>query len=249
MTSRLESTAIIERDPDPAGHLHKQALRRTYNGAMTLSRSLPWLIAAAALAGALGLFLGQRYFGGSSGDGHAPVRTALVYPQPRQMGDFLLERTDGKPFTLADWRGHWSLVFIGFTHCPDACPQALSMFRDMETKWPSDAGAMPTLYFVSVDPERDTAQALDEYTRYFSPDIVAATGSHERLEAFTRQLGMIYMKSPQPSGDYTVDHSTHFALIDPEARMVALFRPPLDVDAMTADLITLGAAPGKGPAR
>lgn len=210
---------------------------------MTLSRSLPWLIAAAALAGGLGLFLGQRYFAGPAIDAQsASTRSALVYPQPRQMGDFLLERTDDKPLTLADWHGHWSLVFIGFTHCPDACPQALSLFRDMEKNWPADVGPMPTLYFVSVDPERDNAKALSDYTSYFSPHIVAATGSHERLEAFTRQLGMIYMKSPQASGDYSVDHSTHFALIDPEARMVALFRPPLDADAITADLVSLRAA-------
>lgn len=217
---------------------------------MTLSRSLPWLIAAAALAGALGLFLGQRYFGGTADNAGTPdTRAALVYPQPRPLGDFLLERTDGTPLTLADWRGHWSLVFIGFTHCPDACPQALSIFRDMEKRWPADAGPMPTLYFVSVDPERDTAKALSDYTSYFSPAIVAATGSHERLQAFTRQLGMIYMASPQPSGDYSVDHSTHFALIDPEARMVALFRPPLDVDAMTADLMALNAARPSGSKR
>lgn len=211
---------------------------------MKLSRSLPWLIAAAALAGALGLFLGQRYFSGQApASSQGPdLRAGLMYPQPRALQDFELQRTDGSTLTLADWRGHWSLAFIGFTHCPDACPQALSMFRDIEKAWPADAGPVPTLYFVSVDPERDTAKALADYAGYFSPAIVAATSTHDRLEAFTRQLGMIYMKSPLESGDYTVDHSTHFALVDPEGRMVALFRPPLDPAAITADLTAIIAA-------
>lgn len=205
---------------------------------MTSRRSLPWLIAAAALAGALGLYFGQRHFAGTTAQ-TAPTKTALVYPQARQLGDFLLERADGRPLTLADWRNRWSLVFIGFTHCPDACPQTLAVFREIENRWPADAGAPPALYFVSVDPERDSAKAMADYAGYFSRNIIAATGSHERLEPFVRQLGMIYMKSPQPSGDYTVDHSTDLAVIGPDATQVALFRAPLDPHAIVADLLAL----------
>jgi protein SCO1/2 len=206
---------------------------------MTPSRSLPWLIAAAALAGALGLYFGQRYFTPAASMQSVPTKTALVYPQARQLGDFLLERADGRALTLADWRGHWNLVFIGFTHCPDVCPQALAVFREIEKKWPTDAGAPPALYFVSVDPERDSAKILADYAGYFSKSIIAATGAHDRLEPFTRQLGMVYMKSPQPSGDYTVDHSADLALIGPDATQVALFRAPLDPDAIIADLVAL----------
>ncbi len=213
---------------------------------MNSSRSLPWLIAAAALAGALGLWLGQRWYvqQAAIAAGEVPTRSALVYPQPRVLGDFLLERSDGRPLTLADWRGHWSLVFIGFTHCPDACPQALAIFREVEKNWPEDAGPSPQMYFVSVDPERDTLKAISDYARYFSPQIVAATGDHERLQPFTRQLGMIYMQSALDGGDYTVDHSTHVAVIDPQARMAALFRAPQDAAAMVDDLVALKGARG-----
>ena len=208
---------------------------------MKSSRSLPWLIAVAALAGALGLYLGQRYFEPATSPA-APTKTALVYPQARVLGDFLLERTDGRPLTLADWRDHWSLAFIGFTHCPDACPQALSVFREIEKQWPQDAGAAPAMYFVSVDPERDNAKVLADYAGYFSDNIIAATGTHEQLEPFARQLGMVYMKSPQPSGDYTVDHSVDVAVIGPDATQVALFRAPLDAHAIVADLVALQTA-------
>ena len=202
---------------------------------MNFSRSLPWLIAAAALAGALGLYLGQRHFAAFSAEA-TDTRAALLYPQPRVLGDFLLERSDGTPLTLSDWRDHWSLVFIGFTHCPDVCPQTLALFRDLEKAWPAEAGPMPSLYFISVDPERDTSKALADYASYFSPSIVVATAPHERLEPFTRQLGMIYMKTPLDNGDYTVDHSAHLAVIDPQANLVALFRPPLQIDAIIADM-------------
>ena len=214
---------------------------------MTSSRSsLPWLIAAAALAGALGLWLGQRWYiqQAAISAGEVPTRSALVYPTPRPLGDFLLERSDGRPLTLADWRDQWSLVFIGFTYCPDACPQALAIFREVERGWPEEAGDPPRMYFISVDPERDTPKAIADYANYFSPRIVAATGSHDRLEPFARQLGMIYMQSPLDGGDYTVDHSTHVAVIDPQARMAALFRAPQEASAMIDDLIALKTVRG-----
>ena len=210
---------------------------------MNLSRSLPWLIAAAALAGALGLYLGQRHFApapaNSSG---ADTRAAIVFPQPRQLADFELQRSSGEALTLDDWRGEWSLVFIGFTHCPDACPQTLAIYRDLVRDWPADPGAVPTLYFVSVDPERDDAAALSQYAGYFSERIVAATGSHEQLTPFTRQLGMVYMTTPTGDGDYTVDHSTQLAVVGPDAHLHALFRAPLEVAAIISDMQALQSA-------
>ncbi len=209
---------------------------------MNLSRSLPWLIASAALAGALGLYLGQRHFAPAATPGGVATQVAVVFPEPRPLADFHLVRSTGEAFTLADWRGKWSLVFIGFTHCPDACPQTLAVYRDIEKAWPEDGGAAPTLYFVSVDPERDSAEALTRYVRYFSPGIIAATGSHDQLNPFTRQLGMIYMTTPTGEDDYTVDHSTQLAVVGPDARLHALFRAPLDARAIVSDLQALQAA-------
>ncbi len=208
---------------------------------MNLQRSLPWLIAAVALAGALGLFLGQKWAGG----GDAPdTANAIVYPQPRILADFQLERADtGQPLTLADWHGQWSLAFIGFTHCPDACPQTLALYREVERLWPEGRGPVPALYFVSVDPERDTPQALVEYARYFSPDIIPARGSHEQLEQFTRQLNLFYVKVPlsDEPGDYTVDHTTYLVVINPQGRLSGLFRSPVTASEIVDDLLALGA--------
>lgn len=208
---------------------------------MNLQRSLPWLIASIALAGALGLFLGQKWLGA---DARPATTSAIVYPQPRVLADFQLERADtGQALTLADWHGQWSLAFIGFTHCPDACPQTLALYRDVERLWPDGRGPVPTLYFVSVDPERDTPQALVDYARYFSPDIVPARGSHEQLEQFTRQLNLFYVQVPlsEDPGDYTVDHTTYLVVINPQGRLAGLFRSPVTADEIVHDLLALGA--------
>lgn len=206
------------------------------------SRSLPWLITAAALAGALGLYLGQRHVAGNDAAASAPVQAnTLIYPQPRPLDDFVLARSDGRAFTRADWLGQWNLVFIGFTHCPDACPQTLAVFREIRRRWPEGQGLPPAMYFVSVDPQRDTAAALRDYAGYFDPAIVAATGADDQLQAFARQLGMVYVHTPQDEG-YTVDHSTHVAVVDPHGRMVAMMRPPHDAAAVVADLRALAAA-------
>lgn len=252
-TGTIEGAHCSRRDHGVAGTAGADSRRGQRRGAgppspspilraMNLSRSLPWLIAAAALAGALGLYLGQRHFSPAAGPDALPTRAAVVFPEPRQLAGFQLDRSTGGTLSLADWRGHWSLVFIGFTRCPDACPQTLAVYRDIEKAWPQEAGPIPTLYFVSVDPERDDADALTGYARFFSERIVAATAGHDQLGPFTRQLGMIYMTTPTGEDDYTVDHSTQLAVVGPDARLHALFRAPLDAQSIIGDLQVLQAA-------
>jgi protein SCO1/2 len=98
------------------------------------------------------------------------------------------------------------------------------------------------LLFVSVDPARDSLELLAKYTAFFSPSIIAATASEDRLQPFTRQLGIVYMQSPLADGNYTVDHSAQLVLIDPDGRMAGMFRPPLDARKIVADLRLLDAA-------
>ena len=207
-------------------------------------RSTVWIIlAVAVLAAAGGLLLGKRVTGGRSAEG-AQLAHGLAYPAPRPLAPFTLAAVDGSAFTLDSLRGRWSLVFVGFTHCPDVCPTTLGTYKQLEQSFAAKAPELPvSLVFVSVDPERDDAAHLREYTAFFSPRIVAATGSREELDAFTRQLGVLYAKVPLQGGDYTIDHSTQIMLIDPQARLAAIFRPPHDADAIVADVRTLAGAP------
>ena len=199
--------------------------------------SANYLILIAALAAALGLWLGSRAFAPAPGP---PLSTAVLYPSPRMLPDFSLARADGGTLTLADWKGHWTVAFFGYTNCPDVCPTTLATFKQAAAKLRADGvGDRVRFDFISVDPARDTPEQLSKYVGYFSKDFVAATGTDEELTKLTRALGLVYSREPTGNGDYNVDHSASAVIIDPEGRQIGLFRPPFDAATMAADLQTL----------
>ncbi|MCK7594669.1 SCO family protein [Pseudomarimonas salicorniae] len=198
-------------------------------------------ILAAALAAGLGLWLSQRTL---APDAATPriegLQGTLVYPQPRPVPAFALDGPDGAKVGSEQLAGRWNIVFVGFTHCPDICPTTLSTLGQATKPFADRAPAeRPQVLFVSVDPERDSPETAAEYARFFGNDFLAATADHERLLPFTRSLGMVYMQTPVEGGDYTVDHSSSLAVIDPEGRLVAVMRPPLDPQKIAADLALL----------
>ncbi|GIX36544.1 MAG: SCO family protein [Lysobacteraceae bacterium] len=202
-------------------------------------------ILVTALAAGFGFWLSQRITtpgpAGTPADG---LQATLVYPQPRPLPPFRLDGLEGSigPEALA---GRWTLVFIGFTHCPDVCPTTLALLaRVLASFDDAPAERRPQVLFVSVDPERDSPQRTAEYAHYFSPAILAATADHARLAPFTRSLGMVYMQTSLEGGGYTVDHSASLAVIDPQGRLTGLIRPPLDPDRIAADLRRLMGASG-----
>lgn len=195
------------------------------------------LIVIAALAAGLGLWFGNRWFNPEQ----PQLKAALLYPQPRAVPDFELQRASGGTLTLADWKGRWNLVFIGFTHCPDVCPTALAILKQAWTRWQQEGRAKDVqVNFISVDPTRDTPDVLKTYVAFFSPDFVAATGSDEQLEKLSTSLGMVYARHELDGGDYSVDHSANILIIDPQGRLAGMFRPGnYDADSLVADIDTL----------
>lgn len=196
------------------------------------------VILAAALAAGTGLWLGARLGPATSNENPQVLQNALLFPAPRELPPFALDAGDGAQISAETLRGRWSVVFVGFTHCPDICPTTLSTLGALQMALPELQPSLQVL-FVSVDPERDSAERATEYARYFVPDALAATADHGRLEPFSRSLGMVYMQTPLDGGDYTVDHSASIAILDPQARLVGVFRPPFEVTRMAADLRTL----------
>lgn len=200
-------------------------------------RTLPTtLILVVAFAAGLGLWLLSQQF-----TNREPATLALTrYPAPRAIADFRLTRSDAKPFTQADLQGQWNLVFFGFTNCPDICPNTLGVLKQVRARL-AQAGAADRVrvHFISVDPLRDQPDTLGRYAAFYDPAFVAATGNDEELTRLTRSLGVMYTREPAKDGQYTVDHSASIALVDPQARLVGLFRPPLDAAAIGADLLTL----------
>lgn len=196
--------------------------------------SLTTIIVVAAFAAALGLWLGSRHFAAPT----PPALTAAVlYPAPRAIPDFSLARADGGTLTAADWKGRYTVVFFGYTSCPDVCPTTLQVLKqahdELKRKGLADKVRID---FISVDPQRDTPQRLGEYVHYFSPDFVAATGSDEELTRLSRALGLVYAREPDGHGGYSVDHSASAVIVDPQGRELGLFRPPLVAESIAGDL-------------
>ena len=168
--------------------------------------------------------------------------SGTTLPEPRRIGDFSLVDQHGRPFGRDALEDRWSLVFTGFTHCPDLCPTTLALLASVRSRVPGEG---LQFVFVSVDPERDTPERIANYLAHFDARLVGATGTRMEIERFTKSLGLAQMRNPGVGGDYTVDHSAALVLIDPRARVTGYFQPPHDADALIADLSPLikGDAP------
>ena len=204
------------------------------------------LILVAALAAGLGLWAAQMAFapGGAPAAGPAvdPARLKAVrlFPGPRALPAFALQQSDGTPLTPDELRGRWTVVFLGFTHCPDVCPTTLTDLAQAQKAWESlPESRRPRVLFVSVDPGRDSPAQAGDYARYFHPATLAATAQEPALQDFASGLGMVYMKVPVEGGDYTMDHSNAVVVIDPMGRQAGLIRPPLVPADIAADLALL----------
>lgn len=164
------------------------------------------------------------------------LTSGTALERPRAIAAFRLVDHQGREFTQAALRGRWSLLFTGFTHCPDICPTTLALLADLRARLPDD---LLQVVFVSVDPERDTPEVLAAYVAHFDPRLTGVTGTRADIEAFTSQLGLAQVRNPGVGGDYTVDHSTALVLIDPQARVAGYFMPPHDIGMLAADLASL----------
>jgi protein SCO1/2 len=137
-------------------------------------------------------------------------------------GPFQLVDQNGKTVTDADLRGKWSLVYFGYTHCPDACPTALNDISIALAELGSKRDAVRPV-FITVDPERDTAEALKAFVTSFDAPILALTGSPEQVAKAAKAYRVYYAKHPEAGGDYSMDHSSVIYVMDPEGRFTASF--------------------------
>ena len=168
---------------------------------------------------------------------------------PQGAGGTLLSAAIGGPFKLVDQNGHtvtntdlegkWLLVYFGYTHCPDACPTALNNIALAL----SDLGAEKEEVrpvFITVDPERDTSQAMKEYVSAFGAPILALTGSDAAIAQAAREYRVYYAKHPEAGGDYSMDHSSIIYVMDPKGRFIASFTgedPPEQIAARLKKLV------------
>ncbi len=150
-----------------------------------------------------------------------------LYPQPRALPDFTLVDHDNQPYVKADLEGKWTLMFVGYTHCPDICPTTLSELAQVYPELQQIPGTHPLqIVLMSVDPKRDTPERLNEYINFFHPDFVAVSGEHSHLFPTVRAMGMMYsMSESTDNPDYLVDHSSSVVVINPKAQVIGRFKP------------------------
>jgi protein SCO1 len=203
---------------------------------------LPWIIVLMAVAAGFGLWLGLR---GDMTPAPPKFQSMLAYGGPRELSDFDLEASDGGRLNRARLQGRYSVLFFGFLNCPDVCPTAMATLGEVD-KLIADVpeSARPNFVFVSVDPARDTAAAAGQYTQHFVARGIGATAPDAVLEPFVRQMGVIYAAQPAVDGAYSVDHSAHFVVLDPQVRIIGIIRPDKQIAAgIAADLHQLIGTP------
>ncbi len=187
---------------------------------------------AAVFAALCGLFAASWWFQPQQ----VQLKSGTLLPQARQIADFTLTDQDGKPFTKTQLSGHWTLLFPGFTHCPDVCPTTLAFLKQLHSKLAAENKPV-SVVFLSVDPERDQPKQLASYVHYFNPSFTGVTAGEPELGRFAQGLGIAYAKVPGKTADtYSMDHSAAMVLINPRAQIAGYFTPPHTLDAMSADL-------------
>jgi protein SCO1/2 len=154
----------------------------------------------------------------------------FVYDLPRRFTDFALTNHNNKPFTKAQLNGHWTLMFFGYTTCPDVCPTTLAsiaQFHELLKEADAEAGANLQVVLVTVDPMHDTPEKLEAYVHYFGKDYMGATGDYINIFNLAHQLNIAFGYLPGKSeGEYEVTHSGEIAVINPEGDFHGFFKSP-----------------------
>lgn len=176
----------------------------------------------------IGALIGYQSGGGGAG--------MIVPPSVQIGGPFRLVDQSGSAVTDADYRGHWMLVYFGYTFCPDVCPTELQTIAAALDKLGPDAAKVAPL-FITVDPARDTPAVLAKYVALFGHGIVGLTGTPEEIAAVARAFRVYYAKAPVGgSATYLMDHSSFLYLLDPKGRLAALFNQDTSADDLAAGL-------------
>lgn len=211
------------------------------------------MLYAIAITASLGLgaMLSAKQFSAAP-----PPDFLQLLPAPKAITEVSLENHLGEIVDLHMFRGQWSVVFFGFTSCPDFCPLELQKLSKLLNLM--DAGNDLQVVFVSVDPERDGAEKLANYVIFFHPQIIGLRGENSALAAFAQFFGAAYDRSviieskllsvpagvnmPTNAGEqYSVNHSTRVFVVNPAGEFIGSFAPPYEVNEMLPDLQKLMA--------
>jgi len=154
---------------------------------------------------------------------------AYLYENPRMLPNFSLLNDRGETLTPISLEGKWSLVFFGFTYCPDVCPTTLAQLKAFYQELTPEVQADTQIWLASVDPARDTPEQLHSYLDFFHPAFRGITGDFLEIHRFATSLNIPFTKVPGGGSNYQVEHSANVALINPKGHSVGFFKAPLEI--------------------
>ena len=160
----------------------------------------------------------------------------FLFDTPRDVGDFSLTDHRGLSFTRDDLTDRWTLVFFGFTHCPDICPTTMAELAELKSQLADTEASDARVVMVSVDPARDTPDRLAQYVPYFHPDFIGVTGEFADILSVAQRLNAPFRKVSEPDGGYQMEHSANVMLMNPRGDYHGFFRAPLDIPKMRVTL-------------
>ncbi len=188
-----------------------------------------WALAFLVLTVVSG-YLGYQYLTSQS-----ELTSALVYPAPRNLSEFNLIDHRGNAVGREQLQGQWTLAFVGYTYCPDICPMTMATLSGAvaQLQQALPKGQQLGVWFISVDPKRDTQKQLQTYVGYFEQRaLTGVTANHDQLFPFVRELGLSYAISSSTEPEYRVDHSASIVLLNPVGQLVAVFKPEINAEAV-----------------
>ena len=205
-----------------------------------MKRSRVLFIGAALSALALGAWLGMTLAGRSAAP---PTIRGTVFPDARAMPEFQLVDHNNEPYTREHTKNQWTLMYFGYTYCPDVCPTTLYELAGADELLASDGEADDVVYtLVSVDPDRDTPERLAQYVPHFGEKFRGATATLDALTALTAPLGIVFARvDGTDTENYLVDHSSAVIVINPDGEFQAVLSAPHKAENMAADIQALKA--------
>ncbi|MBU2884271.1 SCO family protein [Gilvimarinus agarilyticus] len=199
------------------------------------ARNIRWTIFACVvfMAAAVALVVNKLVTPRVMSNDELRINGALIFEQPRRFEAFELLDQNGETFTQDDFKGHWSLLFFGFTHCPDICPTTMAEMSRLMGALPEPIAADTEVMLFSLDPARDTPAIMKEYVAYFGDDFIGVTGEFLTMRRFANQVNVAFSKVTQ-GDDYTVDHSGNIVIINPRGDYHGFFKPPFELAKLKA---------------
>lgn len=185
----------------------------------------------------MGLTVNKVLTGRSEGNPAELIDAGIILlPQSRAVPAVQMTDEKGQAVALDELKGKWSLLFFGYTYCPDICPTTLAQLRQVKSELPRETVDRLQVVLVSVDPGRDTPEQLRQYLEYFDKDFRGLTGSVENIQKLANGVSIPFIPADTSKPGYTVDHSGNLAILGPDGRQRGFIRAPFDNQKMVAQL-------------